>query len=255
MIRKILLFLICIFQLWRTAAFPQDRVSTTNQHAWFSYFGDHPVSKRWELHLEGQWRRHDLGLKWQQLLLRPGVNFELNPSVILTAGYGFVDTFQYGDYPTAYRFPEHRLFEQVLVKHKVGKLDLQHRYRLEQRFFGVRSDQAINRIDSSRYENRFRYLTRVNIPLTADKKYYIGTFDEFFLNFGKNVAANVFDQNRAYVAFDFLLLKGPRSKSGTCCRLFNSGTGAFLNTTTHFRWISSRTFHSSMRASEIRSAG
>ena len=95
-IRKILLLLILAFQPWRPAL-SQDRISTTNQHAWYSYFGDHPVSKRWELHLEGQWRRHDLGLKWQQLLLRQAVNFELNPSVVLTAGYGFVDTFRYGD--------------------------------------------------------------------------------------------------------------------------------------------------------------
>ena len=223
-IRKILLLLVLAFQPWRPAL-SQDRISTTNQHAWYSYFGDHPVSKRWELHLEGQWRRHDLGLKWQQLLLRPAVNFELNPSVVLTAGYGFVDTFRYGDYPTAYRFPEHRLFEQVLLKHKIGKLDLQHRYRLEQRFFGVRSDPAIDRIDSSRYENRFRHLTRVNIPLTADKKVYIGTFDEFFINFGENVAANVFDQNRAYVALGLPVAKGTKIEIGYMLQIIQQRNG------------------------------
>jgi len=224
-IRRILLLLTCILQPWTTAVFPQDRVSTSNAHAWYSYFGDHPVSKRWELHLEGQWRRHDLGLKWQQLLIRPGVNFELNPNVILTAGYGFVDTFQYGEYPVPYRFPEHRLFEQVLLKHKVGKLDLQHRHRLEQRFFGVRSDPAINRIDSSRYENRFRLLTRVNIPLTADKKYYIGTFDEFFINFGKNVAANVFDQNRAYVALGLPVARATKIEIGYMLQIIQQRNG------------------------------
>jgi len=224
-IRKILLLLTCILQPWTTAVFPQDRVSTSNAHAWYSYFGDHPVSKRWELHLEGQWRRHDLGLTWQQLLIRPGVNFELNPNVILTAGYGFVDTFQYGEYPVPYRFPEHRLFEQVLLKHKVGKFDLQHRYRLEQRFFGVRSDPAINRIDSSRYENRFRLLTRVNIPLTADKKYYIGTFDEFFINFGKNVAANVFDQNRAYVALGLPVARATKIEIGYMLQIIQQRNG------------------------------
>lgn len=225
MIAKILLLLIVVFQHWKSATFPQDRISTTNQHAWYSYFGDHPVSKRWELHLEGQWRRHDLGLKWQQLLLRPGVNFELNPNVIFTAGYGFVDTFQYGDYPVPYRFPEHRLFQQALLKHKVGKLDLQHRYRLEQRFFGVRSDPAIDIIDDSRYENRFRHLTRVNIPLTSDKKVYIGTFDEFFINFGRNVAANVFDQNRAYVALGLPVAKGTKIEIGYMLQIIQQRNG------------------------------
>ena len=155
-------------------------------------------------------------------------NFELNLNVILTTGYGFVDTFQYGEYPVPYRFPEHRLFEQVLLKHKVGKFDLQHRYRLEQRFFGVRSDPAINRIDSSRYENRFRLLTRVNIPLTADKKYYIGTFDEFFINFGKNVAANVFDQNRSMWHWDFLLPKATKIEIGYLLQIIQQRNGRIL---------------------------
>jgi len=153
------------------------------------------------------------------------VNFELNPNVILTTGYGFVDTFQYGDYPVPYRFPEHRFFEQVLVKHKLGKLDLQHRYRLEQRFFGVRSDPAIDDIDASRYENRFRHLTRVNIPLTADKKHYIGAFDEFSFNFGKNVAANIFDQNRAYVALGFPVAKDTRFEVGYLLQILQQRNG------------------------------
>lgn len=225
MIRNILLLLICMFQSWAAIALAQGRVSTTNYNAWYSYFGDHPVSKRWEVHLEGQWRRHDLGPKWQQLLLRPGVNFELNPNVILTAGYGFVDTFQYGDYPVPYRFPEHRLFQQALLKHKVGKLDLQHRYRLEQRFFGVRSDSAIDIIDDSRHENRFRHLTRVNIPLTQDKKYYIATFDEFFINFGKNVAANIFDQNRAYVAMGLPVARGTKIEIGYMLQIIQQRNG------------------------------
>jgi hypothetical protein len=223
---KIVLFLVCVFQPWRPAAFSQDRVSTTNYNAWYSYFGDHPVSKRWELHLEGQWRRNDLGLKWQQMFVRPGVNFVVNPNVTLTTGYAFADTFQYGDYPVSYRFPEHRLFEQVLLKHKVGKLDLQHRYRLEQRVFGVRSDPAIDDIDSSRYENRFRYLTRVSIPLTADNNRYIATSNEFFINFGKNVAANIFDQNRAYVALGLPVARATRIEIGYLLQIIQQRNGS-----------------------------
>ena len=222
---RLLLFLLFLSLQPSRLGFSQDRTSTVNYHAWFSYFGDHPVSNRWELHLEGQWRRHDLGLKWQQMFVRPGVNFELNKNVFLTAGYAFADTFQYGDYPTSYRFPEHRVFQQVLLKQKVRKLDLQHRYRLEQRFLGTRSDPSIDNIDSSRYENRFRYLTRVNIPLTSDKRYYVGTSNEFFINFGKNVAANVFDQNRAYVAIGLPVAKATRIELGYLLQIVQQQNG------------------------------
>jgi Protein of unknown function (DUF2490) len=212
--RAILCLLSWAFEPAISPGLAQDRVSTTNAHAWFNYFGDHPLSNRWELHLEGQWRRHDLGLQWQQLLLRPGVNYEVNENLILTAGYAFVDTFQYGDYPTAYRFPEHRLFEQILLKHKAGSVDIQHRYRLEQRYLGERSDPAIERIDGWRYENRFRYLMRANIPITSNKKHYLGIYDEFFINFGRNVAANIFDQNRAYVALGLPIARGTKLEIG-----------------------------------------
>ena len=50
-----------------------------------------------------------------------------------------------------------------------------------------------------RFENRFRYMLRADIPIS--KKNYIGIYDEIMFNFGKNVAKNVFDQNRAYIAF------------------------------------------------------
>jgi len=226
MIRAIFSLLIYLWHPWsHPAVSAQERIVTDNEHAWFSYFGDHPISKRWELHLEGQWRRHDVGLKWQQLLIRPGVNFALNQNVILTTGYGFVDTFEYGDYPVPYRFPEHRLFEQLLLKQNLGKLDIQHRYRLEQRFLGVRSDPAVDQIDSSRYENRFRYMMRFNIPLTADKKFYIGTFDEFFINFGRNVAANIFDQNRAYIALGFPIAQGTRVEVGYLFQILQQRNG------------------------------
>lgn len=225
MIRNVLLLLICTFQSWAPVALAQERISTTNYNAWYSYFGDHPVSKRWELHLEGQWRRNDLGLKWQQMFVRPGINFVVNKNVSLTTGYAFADTFQYGDYPVPYRFPEHRVFEQILLKHSIGKLDLQHRYRLEQRFFGVRSDPAVDIIDDSRYENRFRHLTRVNIPLTSDKKVYLATFDEFFINFGKNVAANIFDQNRAYVALGLPVAKATKVEIGYMLQIIQQRNG------------------------------
>jgi len=69
----------------------QDRITDHNFHGWFSYFGDHPIAgSKWGAHLEGQFRRHNVITRWQQLLLRPGVNYQATPAVMLTAGYAFV---------------------------------------------------------------------------------------------------------------------------------------------------------------------
>jgi hypothetical protein len=42
-------------------------------------------------------------------------------------------------------------------------------------------------------------MLRGDIPLS--KKNYIGVYNEIMFNFGKKIAKNVFDQNRAYIAF------------------------------------------------------
>ena len=90
---------------------PTFGATDNNANGWYMYFGDHPIAKsKWGLHLEGQWRRADLGLKWQQLLLRPAVNYQLHKKVALTGGYGFIQTHGYGDFPLPATAPEHRFF-------------------------------------------------------------------------------------------------------------------------------------------------
>ena len=198
---------------------PAVAATDNNTNGWYMYFGDHPIAKtRWGIHLEGQWRRTELGLKWQQLLLRPGVNFQLTKKVALTGGYGFIQTHRYGDFPAAAAFPEHRFFEQATITQRVWKLDFQNRLRFEQRNIGVMTRQADGAFDRTgwRYENRFRYMLRTNIPLpvAGGKKYYLGLYDEVMFNYGKNVAFNVFDQNRAYIALGRNLPKATRLEVG-----------------------------------------
>ena len=166
-----------------------------NANAWFQYFGDHPVAKsKWGIHLEGQWRRANLGGTWQQLLLRPAINYQLTKNVSISGGYGFVYSHPYGDFPAARSNPEHRIFEQLQINKRVWKLEFANRFRLEQRNIGMATG-------GYRYENRVRYQARTTVPLKlGDGKNYIALADEIKFNFGKNVEKNVFDQNRAYVA-------------------------------------------------------
>jgi hypothetical protein len=169
----------------------------TNAHAWFMYFGDHPLTSRWGVHLEGQYRRSDLGLRWQQLLLRPGVNFQINRYASATVGYAFVNSYPYGDFPSKATLPEHRVFEQLWIKHPVGRVGMQHRLRLEQRAVQVIPDDDNSRRETE-LRHRFRYMLRGDIPLS--ERFYLGLYDEFFLGFGGNRGVRYLDQNRAYGA-------------------------------------------------------
>jgi len=203
----ILLGLLC--SLLPLASLAQVQGSAVNQHLWLAYFGDHPVSERWQIHLDAQWRRHDLGLTWQQLLVRPAINYKLNEHVLVTGGYVFVDSFRYGEFPRSYRAPEHRVFEQLILNHGAGTAAIQHRFRVEQRLLGQRGDPEVNDINTWQYQNRFRYFARAAIPL-GSSRYYLALSNEAFANFANPGGRTVFDQNRAYAGIGFPVARATR---------------------------------------------
>lgn len=178
------------FVLLLSLAFPALAESEDNASIWLVYIGDHPIAgSRWGAHLEGHFRRAGFGAVWQQILLRPAVNFQLTKQLSLSAGYTHFTTYPFGDHPLA-KQSEHRAHEQLTYTHRVRKLDWQHRFRIDQRFIGP----------AARYENRARYQFRTSIPIRwRDGRNYIAFYDEVMFNFGKNVDRNVFDQNRTFV--------------------------------------------------------
>lgn len=171
------------------------RILSEQQHAWFLINGSKKINDKFSMLYDFQFRRDDLGMNWQQLLLRTGLGYNITDNLQGVVGYCFVETYPYGDFPVAHAFPEHRIWEQLQTKQTIGKIGLTHRFRLEQRMIGVSST---GEFQPFRFENRIRYMNRWTFPLkTWEKnKLVLNVFDEVFLNFGKNVAYNVFDQNR-----------------------------------------------------------
>jgi hypothetical protein len=187
-----------------------------NANMWISYFGDHPLgTHRWGVHLEGQARLAQMGDTWQQILIRPGINYTLTPSITLSGGYCFIEQFPYGEFPVAHDYPIHASWEQVAYTHPAFGLNWMHRARLEQRWIG-----QMHKVGESwdvadyRYENRVRTMLRTTIPLTRDKSWYVALWDEVFVNFGDNVLRNDFDQNRATIALGRNLSKYVRLEVG-----------------------------------------
>ncbi len=174
----------------------------TNAHAWAQYFGDHPIgTSRWGVHLEGQWRRADVLSRWQNLLLRPAVNFKINKTFDVAAGYGFVESYRYGSFPAAARGTENRLYQDVNVRQKFGKVKLQNRFRSENRW-----------LPANRYENRFRYLARATMPVHG--KTGLVFANEFFMPTPPETFPRRFDQNRVMALVSRQLLPHLRLETG-----------------------------------------
>jgi hypothetical protein len=185
-------------------------LQTKNTNAWFMYFGDHKFSNKWGVHLEAQLRRNEIINHPQQILLRTGLNYHPNNQMMFTTGYCFVQTSPYGAFAVKATYPEHRLWEQFQIKNQYGKVEYISRYRLEQRFSKLPVLNTSNvqyEAGDAIYTNRFRTLHRVSVPFRGqsilDKSFYLSAYDEIFINFGKKVAANLFDQNRTYVALGY----------------------------------------------------
>lgn len=203
---RLVLVLYVILPLETVLAQPSARISDANVHSWYMYFGDHAFGQtRWELHFDGQVRRQGIGQKWQQLLLRPGVNYNLSNSVQVSAGYAFIKSYPYGVSPAAFVTPEHRIWQQLILKQTVRRARLAHRFRIEQRFVGVKEpgETGVPHLDRYSYRNRFRYFVKAIIPVAPQQRsspYFLSLYNEVMFNWGRNVQNNIFDQNRAYVA-------------------------------------------------------
>lgn len=227
------LFLLCLFLSQTGLAQTAKKNYVQNNNAWFMYFGDHKFSSKWGLHVEAQLRRNDVISKPQQFLLRTGLNYHFSDNAFLTFGYCFVETYPYGDLPVRASFPENRFWEQLQIKTQVKSIELTNRVRIEQRFSKLPVLYSSNYKPGPQvFTNRLRFLNRFSIPLKgksiADKSFYISCYDEVFINFGKQVALNVFDQNRAYLALGYKIKKLGRLEMGYMFQSIQKGNGINL---------------------------
>ncbi len=186
------------------ASAQNDRYSDFNNINWLQQVTTIHLNKKWALHGEYQWRRTD-GLKyWQQSLVRIGLNRKLNDAVALQAGYAWSETFAYGDFPIAAMgtFPEHRFYQQLVLRQPAGRITMTHRFRTEQRWLGqVITTGGRREVGSWSFVHRFRYQLRAAYALSdrLEKQPYLVAADEIFIGAGKKVGVNIFDQNRLFL--------------------------------------------------------
>lgn len=162
--------------------------------SWHMYFGMNRISEKLSIHTEAQFRYYENAKNFNQLLLRTGLNYHINPNAIATVGYAYIDTdpsFE-GNENLVNNIAEHRIFQQFILKNKVWEFLFEHRYRLEQRFIEVENPNSPFYEKST--QHRARYRLQVTLPLTDI--FFLNFYDEIFLN----LQDNVYGQNRLYGA-------------------------------------------------------
>lgn len=152
---------------------------------------EYKLNGRWSAYLENQWRSLNGFRKFYYYELKGGVTYKINKNYSVTLGTGVYETFADGDgFEGHTRQAENRIWEQFNMDHNLSIVEIEHRYRVEQRF-------------KSKYENRFRYRLKADVPINSrkiePKTLFASVFNElFFTDVAPNFSRNRFQAGAGY---------------------------------------------------------
>jgi hypothetical protein len=217
---KISLLLVFLL-LSRVPSFAQSPSGTVG--SWLMFFNQTRLHEKWSIHSEVQYRSFELTPNTDQIMLRIGANYHINNNYSASLGYAYVPNFAFDkENVKGVQVSENRMWQQFLMKNNLGRVNFEHRYRLEQRWL-----QTTN---GDKYLNRIRYLIRATVPLnkkTVEKHTVFLTFyDELFIHFSNTP----FDRNRLYGAIGYQVLPNLNIQLGYLAQTVNTTTRHYLQT-------------------------
>ena len=129
---------------------------------------------KWGAFYEGQLRSQKLYNHFFYHETKGGFSYSVAPKTSLLIGTGQFATYNFDGNFESPVLHETRLWEQLTLTNEIGRFKLEHRYRIEQRFF-----------TNGDYRNRFRYRLNALLPLNKEKiekgAAYLNVFEEIFL--------------------------------------------------------------------------
>lgn len=161
--------------------------------AWYMLDATHTVSNKIDIKTGVQLRSYEIFDNINLLFVYTGINYKISKNTTFTLTYGYLDidrTFTDIGFPHLY---ENRVYEQLSYKHKLNKLPISHRLRIEHRFLNF-----AHKLDT---KHRLRYCLGSKIPLTEDS--FLIANNEFFANLKKDTDT----ENRFYAALGWNISK------------------------------------------------
>ncbi|GAB3231414.1 hypothetical protein GCM10027346_17880 [Hymenobacter seoulensis] len=152
--------------------------------------------KHWGGYAEVQARSNNLFRQFFYNELKGGISYDISKNFSVMVAGGRYSTSDYRDLGDGPLNVEKRLWQQVTFTHYSARLKVEHRYRVEQRWFSFRDN--ITPAGSSTFRNRIRYRLNGFLPLNhatiTDQTFFLSAYDEIFLN----PKGPFFERNRVY---------------------------------------------------------
>lgn len=186
----------------------QARQVQYGQQSWLDYLNQNRYSKKWGSWIDLQLKLTDNYYKSELATETAiGATYYTKNNLKLVGAITYVDLIHEGS--NNYHLAEYRPWQMVQLNSNLSHLKTIQWLRLEERF----KETAINNVPSSHYDfnYRLRYQFLANIPIMKHA-YQKGSLsfvasNELYLNFGKDIVYNTFDQNRLSAGFYYYLNK------------------------------------------------
>jgi Protein of unknown function (DUF2490) len=211
-----------------------DSRETVNQSiAWFAWTSNIKVSDRLSLLVDGQFRQARK-MEPQQYQFRTGLEVKINNHIqIMPLAYVYTWNYLYGKQPATFRNNEHRIFQQIVVKHAIRRISFEHRARIEQRFIQHHSQNQMGDVIDDGYsvnQNRIRYRLMAKFPINREKieagTYFGAIYDEVFISWGENITYHRPDQNRIFAGIGYQFDKNFSIQAGPIYQMLIKSNGA-----------------------------
>ena len=183
-----------------SSVFSQTKSTKIVSQEWIQYYATGTIAKNWMWSADAGYRYNELFGNPSQYLVRAALGYKVSNH--LKVGTGFTHL---GFYTSAKinKF-EYRPYQEVALAEEFNhNLSIQHRFRIEERFFKNVVDGHVQ--PGNLFNFRFRYQVIMNcmiLKLSAanpKRALWLNIGDEIFINGGKEIAYNTFDQNRFLV--------------------------------------------------------
>ena len=217
-----------------TAQTKTKEVNVQSQ-SWVSLNSTIRLSKKFGVIADLHMRRNNFFAAPGFYFVRTGLDYWINENITAVLGYG--QMWVAPSNPAWHHFvQEHRVYQQVQMFSKIGKITLLNRIRNEQRW----QEKIVNDKFTHNYKftDRVRYLLSFTIPVFENKQLpSLVLSDELAIQFGKEVVYNTFDQNRLFIGIKQPVCKGLSFDLGYMLFTQEKSTGYQYDKNNTFRWF------------------
>ena len=210
-------FLICLFTIIFQNINAQEN-KTNETGSWYTLVNKFKITDKLYVSNITQFRLVNFIEDTRIFLVVPGLNYKLGKGITASAGYMYLNFNEEGIRIPAVKH-ENRIWEAVSFSSSLGKIKVNQRFMLEQRYL-VKLD------GSPIYQNRFRY--RINLDFNLFKlkndKYILGKIsEEIRIRSKSGFNEPAFDQNNFGVFFCYQLLDNSKMYAGYQRDYYNIG--------------------------------